>query len=245
MTYLNSPSSRDPAAFISPEAGDQIIRSQGVSMNRISLRKTRSLSPLSFEEVDAEIVCEDGKVFLEKRDEQGKTYTSLVESNIDFYKLITSNHVPGQYEARQLFLYTSSKCNLKCPVCYEEFDVTSEISVEQIKQILKGVKNKRVVLTGRESTCRPDIFEVIRVVAENNRAVLLTNGVKLADYDFVFRLKEVGLDSVIFSFDGFDDDVYRQMNGAALLKTKLKAFDNQAGRHQNVSIIDAGQWYKR
>lgn len=195
-------------------------------MDRFTIEKTRSLSPLSFEEVDAEIICEDGKVFLEKRDEEGKLYKSLVERDLDFYKFITQDKVEKQLEGRQLFFYTSLKCNLNCPLCYEAIDVKNEITLDEIKEILKNHKNKSVTLTGRESTCRDDIFEMIRIVTENNRAVLLTNGLKLADYDFTMKLKEAGLDLVMFSFNGFDDEIYRKMNGKPLLETKLKALEN-------------------
>jgi molybdenum cofactor biosynthesis enzyme MoaA len=197
-----------------------------VKMERSTIGKTRSLSPLTFAEVDADIICEDGKVYLEKRDEEGMTYTSLLERDLDFYKLITSDKVDKQLDARQLFLYTSSKCNLKCPLCYEEFDVTGEISVDQLKEILKGHKNKGIILTGRESTCREDIFEIIKVVSEHNRAILVTNAVKLANYDYTLKLKESGVDVVMVSFNGFDDEIYRQMNGGSLLNVKLKALEN-------------------
>jgi len=195
-------------------------------MDRFTIGKTRSLSPLSFEEVDAEIICEDGKVFLEKRDEEGKLYKSLIERDLDFYKLITKDKVDKQLEARQLFFYTSMKCNLNCPLCYEAVDVKSEVTLDEIREQLKNHKNKSVTLTGRESTCSDDILEMIKIVSENNRAVLLTNGLKLADYDFTRKLKEAGVDLVMFSFNGFDDEIYRTMNGKPLLKTKLRALEN-------------------
>jgi uncharacterized radical SAM superfamily Fe-S cluster-containing enzyme len=204
----------------------QNIKSMKVKMDRFTIGKTKSLSPLSFEEIDAEIICEDGKVYLEKRDEEGKLYKSLIEKDLDFYKLITQDKVEKQLEARQLFFYTSLKCNLNCPLCYEAIDVENEISLDEIREILKNHKNKSVTLTGRECTCRDDIFEIIKIVSENNRVVLLTNGVKLANYDFTLKLKEAGVDLVMFSFNGFDDEIYRIMNGKPLLKTKLKALEN-------------------
>ncbi|MBN1653630.1 MAG: radical SAM protein [Deltaproteobacteria bacterium] len=195
-------------------------------MDRFTIGKTKSLSPLSFEEVDADIICEDGKVFLEKRDEEGKLYKSLIETNLDFYKFITQDKVPTQLPPRQIFFYTSLKCNLKCPICYEELDVKDEITIDEIKEVLKDHRNKGFTLTGRESTCRDDIFEIIKVVSENNRALLLTNGLKLADYDYTVKLKESGVALVIFSFNGFNDEIYRQMNGKPLLKIKLQALEN-------------------
>ena len=195
-------------------------------MERIELKKTKSLSPVSFEEVDARVVVEDGIVYLEKEDENGEHHKSFVERDVDFYKTQTSYQVDEQVDARHLLLYVSSKCNLNCPLCYENVKGKEEVSLEEIKNIAAQNKKKIIVLMGREPTCRKDILEVIRILAKDNRVTLLTNGIKLAKYEFAAQLKEAGLTQIIFSFNGFDDEIYKKMNGKPLLETKLQALSN-------------------
>ena len=53
-----------------------------------------------------------------------------------------------------------------------------------------------------------------------------TNGVKLADYDYVASLKRAGLDHVSLQFDGFRDEIYEILRGEKLLDKKLRALEN-------------------
>ena len=53
-----------------------------------------------------------------------------------------------------------------------------------------------------------------------------TNGIRLAqDFDFTKSLKESGITNFFLQFDGLTDNVYRQLRGASLLSTKLKAIE--------------------
>ncbi len=195
-------------------------------MERLTLKHTKSLSPITCKEVDAKVVLEDGKVILEKKDEQGKEYKSLIEKDYDYYQRMAKERIPMQVSPNALFLYISAKCNLNCAVCYEYGNTYEEPSKRDIERLLERFKGKVVVLMGREPTCREDLFEIIKIAAKKNRVCLLTNGLKLVDYDYVRRLKEAGLDSVTLSFNSFDDDVYIKMNGRPLLDQKLKALEN-------------------
>jgi len=195
-------------------------------MRQDILRNTTSLSPETFKEVDAKVICEDDKVYLEKTDENGKAYKTLIEKDVDFYKMQTEYRVEEQVDPRHLQLYVSSKCNLKCPLCYENVGNKQEITLEEVQRIASENSNKFFVLMGREPTCHKDTIEMIRAIARKNRPILLTNGIKLADYEYTARLKEAGLEQVMFSFNGFDDEVYKKLNGKPLLDIKLKALDN-------------------
>jgi uncharacterized radical SAM superfamily Fe-S cluster-containing enzyme len=189
------------------------------------LSKTTSLSPETFEKIDAEVVYEDGAVYLTKTDEKGQFHKALIEKDLNFYKSQASHRVKEQVEARHLQLYVSSKCNLSCPLCYENVLDKEEISFEEIERIAREYKNKQIILMGREPTLRKDVMDIIRVLSKQNRVTLLTNGIKLTDYEYTRKLKEAGLDQIMFGFNGFDDEVYRQMNGKPLLDIKLKALD--------------------
>lgn len=195
-------------------------------MDRSILRHTKSLSPLTLKEVDAQVILEKGQVFLEKKDEKGKQYKTLIERNYDYYREMASEVVPDQVSPNALFLYVSSTCNLQCPICYENKKLSKEPSLDEIEDILKDHKNKLVALLGREPTCRGDFPEIVKIASRHNRTCVLTNGIKFADYNYALKLKEAGLDSISLSFNGFDDEIYQKMNGKPLLDIKLKALEN-------------------
>ena len=195
-------------------------------MARSIIKKTKSLSPITYEEVDAEIFHEDGKVFLEKRDEEGNTYKSLVEEDPDFYRLMTRDEVSSQVPPHAIDLYVSERCNLSCPLCYEDVGGKKGLALAEIEEVLRDIKGKVVVLMGREPTCREELPEIIRLASRQNRTNLLTNGIKLADHEYLLELKQAGLDNITFSFNGFDDEIYRKLNGKPLLDIKLKALEN-------------------
>jgi uncharacterized radical SAM superfamily Fe-S cluster-containing enzyme len=195
-------------------------------MPEILIKKTKSLSPLSNEEIDAEVVLEDRKVYLKKQDEDGKQYKSLIDSNYDFYTMMTTNRCATQVEPNQIQIYVSGRCNLNCPLCYEYGNVSDEPSLDEIEKLVSKYKLKSIVLMGKEPTCRDDIFEIIKLASKENHSFLLTNGLKLVDYDYVAKLKEAGLSSIMFSFNGFDDKIYEEMNGRPLLDIKLRALEN-------------------
>ena len=157
-------------------------------MARSIIKKTRSLSPITYEEVDAEIFHEDGKVFLEKRDEEGNAHKSLVEEDPDFYRLMTKEEVSSQVPPHAIDIYVSERCNLSCPLCYEDVWGKKGLALAEIEEVLRDIKGKVVVLMGREPTCREELPEIIRMARRQNRTNLLTNGIKLADYDYLLTL---------------------------------------------------------
>jgi len=190
-------------------------------------RTTRSLSPRTNKTVEARIVKEGGRVYLAKTDESGESYKALVEKDASLYDRLTLRRVPRQIPYDSVFLYLTPSCNLNCPVCYESHDSgKTEMSVREVRDIVSRYRGKMIVLGGREPTCHPDLFEIIRVANEKNHSRLLTNGVKLADERFVAGLKDAGLQGVIFSFNGFRDQIYEAMNGKPLFHVKTRALEN-------------------
>jgi uncharacterized radical SAM superfamily Fe-S cluster-containing enzyme len=197
-----------------------------MNMPETLIKKTKSLSPITNEEIDAEVVLENRKVYLKKQDENGKQYKTLVDPDYDFYTMMTANKFATQVDPNAILMYVSGRCNLNCPLCYEHGNVSDEPSLDEIRKVLSNYKLMSVTLQGKEPTCREDIFEIIKIASKDNHCTLVTNGVKLANYDYVVKLKEAGLTSVMVSFNGFDDKIYKEINGRALLDIKLKALEN-------------------
>ena len=80
---------------------------------------------------------------------------------------------------------------------------------------------------GAEPTVRDDLIDIIRLVSETkNFPALHTNGIKLAEEEYVKELAEAGLTEVHLQFDGFDDNNYQRIRGEELLEIKMKALEN-------------------
>ncbi|MEM5793640.1 MAG: radical SAM protein [Candidatus Aenigmatarchaeota archaeon] len=187
--------------------------------------------------IRARIVERNNRVFLEK--ECGEKL--LIERDANFYKefiLPFKEKVKGKNleeiweEIRKrkfsTALYITSRCNLRCKICYLNFAHSmKDMTIEEIKHFLKKNKSRFISLTGGEPTVRKDLPKIIKLLTKMGRKVLIiTNGIKLANRNYVKKLKEAGLVGVYLSFDGFDDKIYKEFRGKNLLKLKLKALEN-------------------
>ncbi len=207
-------------------------------MAQDTIKNTKSLSPLTCKEVDAQIIHENGAVYLIKQDEEGNSYKSLIEKDCQFYKMMSKEEITSQVLPAVIFLYISSRCNLNCPVCYEIEDDIKEPSLEEIVGLVKNFSFKVICIIGREPTCREDLGQIIKLIKKRNRVSLATNGIKFSNYEYALRLKRCGLENIHFSFNGFDDQIYKKMSGRPLLDLKLRALENmkKAGNKVILSV---------
>ena len=129
-------------------------------------------------------------------------------------------------------LYITNRCNSFCKICFRKssyYDFSQEMSKKDIIKILRKIgKRKRVILIGGEPTIREDLFEIIKLIKKSgNYPELFTNGLKLANPEYVKRLKDCGIKRVYLSFDGFRKNIYTIMNGNENeLTLKLLALKN-------------------
>lgn len=121
----------------------------------------------------------------------------------------------------------TTRCNLSCPVCYMGNESEKkDLPMEKIRMLAQKYQNKIISLSGGEPTLRDDLPEIIRLFNRKNTVFLVTNGLKLVDYNYLKELEKSGLRYISFSFNGISDDVYWRVNGAPLLDTKMKALEN-------------------
>lgn len=191
-----------------------------------TLRETSSYSPLTGEEIPARVLATEQGVVLEKHDGVADSSHCLVEPEVTFYELLATPPPPNQTPWSSVIIYVSDRCDLACPVCYEQPHTYSPATVEEIRALAQAFSGKHLCLAGKEPTTRPDLPEIIRIASRQNRAVLVTNGTRLADRSYAAALKQAGLKSVVFSFNGFSDEIYLKLNGAKLLNVKLRAIEN-------------------
>jgi len=94
--------------------------------------------------------------------------------------------------------------------------------LEEVKERLKGLDIKYVILVGTEPSIDPSLPKVTRMLKEYFGAynMLLTNGVKLTDMTDV--------DEVMFSLKALDEDIYRTYTGRSnrkVLENLKKIYD--------------------
>lgn len=78
---------------------------------------------------------------------------------------------------------------------------------------------------GAEPTLRDDLEQWIGLIKHYGHLVNMhTNGIKIADYAYLKKLKDSGLGYVSLQFDGFDDKIYNKLRGQNLLGLKNESF---------------------
>jgi uncharacterized radical SAM superfamily Fe-S cluster-containing enzyme len=208
---------------------------------------TKSACLFCYEAVPTSIVEEGGKIFSIRKCNLHGIQKILLETDANFFKKALETNqictslpqtwlfsVNDEYwkvfrkEFHSFLLTITERCNSNCNICYMDSVPHEEMSFSDIKKILSRIgRNKNVLLFGGEPTIRKDIFKIIRTIKKSkNIPILFTNGLKLSDHKFVKKLKKVGLEAVYFSFDGFDDKIYRKLRGREQLYEKLRALKN-------------------
>lgn len=127
----------------------------------------------------------------------------------------------------KIIIDITTRCNLNCPVCYMGSKTEKkDLPIEEILGLAHKYRNKVILICGGEPTLRDDLPEIINLFNKRNTVFLVTNGLRLTDYNYLKELKKSGLRYISFSFNGFSDEAYQKINGASLRDIKLKALDN-------------------
>jgi uncharacterized radical SAM superfamily Fe-S cluster-containing enzyme len=135
-----------------------------------------------------------------------------------------------------VLLEVTSRCDLACPVCYasatrDGVDASLQVIESWLDTLMEAGGRVHIQLSGGEPTVRDDLPAIVALVRSRGFEFvqLNTNGVRLAkDHAFVAELARAGLDCVFLQFDGVDDDVYRRLRGAKLMRLKALAIDHCA-----------------
>lgn len=95
-------------------------------------------------------------------------------------------------------------CNVRCGVCFHRTAPAIK-TLDEIREDLRTASRLRrlhtVTISGGEPTLHPQLCEVVRLIKEQGfHAFLLTNGL-LVDRACLCRLRQAGLDSILFHVD--------------------------------------------
>jgi radical SAM protein with 4Fe4S-binding SPASM domain len=123
------------------------------------------------------------------------------------------------------------RCNADCGHCYvgRPRDMES-LSTEEWKRVLDKMWDigiPHVVFTGGEATLYPDLVELIRHAEDVGLVTgLLTNGIKLADEDYLRGLVNAGLDHIQITLESHDEKVHNRMVGVEAWKKTVQGIKN-------------------
>jgi len=196
------------------------------------INNTRSLCPECLKIIDASILERGDKLYISKFCKLHGHFEALHPlGNLSHYeamKRLFRKHL-NKNNPDGLVINITSKCNLNCPFCFaraNEYEM-EEPSIEEIKNKILGFQGSIIYLSGGEPILREDLFDIIKEIKKMQYSVVLfTNGRKLLDIDFTYRLKKSGLDLVILQFDTFDEDQCEALRGERLVEIKLKAIEH-------------------
>lgn len=165
---------------------------------------------------------------------------------------------PPINEVKNKLLQLSIACNQKCIFCtldkylkleipnfttkpFTNYETTKfGISTSEAKRQIFESGCEELTFVGGEPTLRSDLIELISFAKKNNikKIVLNTNGVKLADTNYVERLKKEGLDYVFLSLHShtqLGSETISQIKGN--FKKTLKGIENSLEQRLKVNIV--------
>lgn len=198
------------------------------------LNKTKSVCPRCSSQIKANVIEQNGKVYMLKKCKIHGKFKILLSNNSHHYsemeKLYQLYEKKKQFPEKKYFLlYLTPKCNLNCPICFvnTKKNKYSAPSLNFIRKIVMHKKKCVINLFGGEPTMRTDLSEIIKIIKEScNEPLLYTNGIKISNFKYLKKLRDCGLDEVHLQFDGFNDQVYEKVRGRNLIKIKEKALNN-------------------
>jgi MoaA/NifB/PqqE/SkfB family radical SAM enzyme len=199
------------------------------------IKETQSVCPNCSKTIKAYIIIyEDNSVRMHKKCTEHGFFNSLIDVDYEYYKIVV-NKRKDIFRNDFVFIPVTGRCNLDCIFCItaedrHSEDVSTDVLKNTIGKIISDTGVSFACLTGGEPTMREDLSEIISFLREEYPevlVVLVTNGIKIADINYLRKLKKAGLDYVSLSINSFDGKVYKEMNGnEKILDVKLQALKN-------------------
>ncbi|MFX0004463.1 MAG: tetraether lipid synthase Tes [Candidatus Hodarchaeota archaeon] len=135
----------------------------------------------------------------------------------------------------------TNRCNFNCNFCYAnvlQSGYLVEPTLEEIDRIMKHFRSKpmpavAIMFTGGEPTVRKDFPEICKMAKDNGfkEVIVATNGYgfqkKKGGLEWTKKVKEAGLDTLYFQFDGINDITYEKTRGIKnLMAYKQRVVEN-------------------
>ncbi len=147
----------------------------------------------------------------------------------------------------------TNRCNFNCNFCYAnvlQSGYLVEPTLEEIDRIMTHFRSKpipavAIMFTGGEPTVRKDFPEICKMAKDHGfmEVIAATNGYgfqsKKGGLEWTKKVKEAGLDTLYFQFDGINNSTYEQTRGIKnLMPYKQRVIDNcrEAGLNSIVLV---------
>jgi molybdenum cofactor biosynthesis enzyme MoaA len=136
---------------------------------------------------------------------------------------------PHENTFETVMVDVTHRCNMHCANCYLPDRTVPDMDIGRLEECISQFpKRTNIRIAGAEPTMRRDLPQIISMVRRcGHRAVLLTNGLRLARKDYVAELHDAGLRHVYISLNGADnDDWYEHIDNLRCAHKKLRAVEN-------------------
>jgi uncharacterized radical SAM superfamily Fe-S cluster-containing enzyme len=149
------------------------------------------------------------------------------------------SYLPETHPFQTVIVDVTHKCNMACNNCYIPNRDIPDMDVDWMCQVLaRFPRRTRIRIVGAEATTRKDLPSIISQIRHlGHLPILLTNGLKIADRQYLKSLKQAGLRTIYLSFNGgFDDQMYLAVDGLACAAQKRKALENLVLENMYISL---------
>lgn len=147
---------------------------------------------------------------------------------------------------KRFVIHVGYSCNERCVFCYYRDSLAKgeveDLTTEQVKKRLRtgrSLGKDEVDLSGGEPTIRKDLIEIIGYAKEigYKTICIITNGLVASNKEFCKKLKDAGLNDVLFSLHGPNKEMHDYLTSVRGSHDKiLQAMDNMAKLGINIRI---------
>lgn len=146
-----------------------------------------------------------------------------------FRKNFDTEMVDIDENPRNLQLFLTRSCNLKCRHCYFSAGkpMSEELSTDEWKEIIRKFallgQGSTVTFSGGEPLVRPDFFDIAQeAVDQGLKVILLSNGILINNPAIARRIAEI-VESVQISLDGVSAEINDAIRGAGSFQGGVEA----------------------
>lgn len=192
----------------------------------IMSRKVTGLCSECHNEIPCELFTKGDSVVMVKKCPIHGESEVLIDPDAETYKKLYNKHqttIEHLNVVGSTILNVTDRCNLSCHNCYHPVDQQStDPSIDEVVEEAKQSKGMSIIFMGAEPTMRDDLPALISAVkkATGKMVLIYTNGIKLADKNYIKELLAAGLTAVCFSMHT------RSYNNDLIHDQKIQALDN-------------------
>lgn len=131
------------------------------------------------------------------------------------------------------------RCNMECANCYLPNRDLPDLHTEKVIEFIgRFKKSTEFRFIGGEPTLHKDLPRIIKETTKlGHRTTIATNGLRIANKDYLLELKDSGLKTVYLSMTGFDDDsIYEITDKLNCSDKKMNAFYNCLDLNLRLSV---------